>query len=46
MKAKGEVLSNQLCEEYLSEAKKRGIRPIASRTYSEYVNKLRDLGLI
>ncbi len=46
IKSRKETLSNQLWEEYLSEARSREIPPIASRTYSEYVNKLRDLGLI
>ena len=46
IKSKKEVLSNELWEDYLSEAGKKGTQPIALRTYSEYVNKLRDLGLI
>jgi len=46
IKARKEILSNQLWEAYLSEAQTRGIKSIALRTYSEYVNKLRDLGLI
>ena len=46
IKSSKEILSNKLLEEYLSEAQKRKLRPIALRTYSEYVNKLRDLGLI
>jgi len=46
IKSKKEILSNRLWEEYLSVARKKGIQPIALRTYSEYVNKLRDLGLI
>ncbi len=46
VKSRKEILSNQLWEAYLSEARKRKVKPIASRTYSEYVNKLRDLGLI
>jgi orc1/cdc6 family replication initiation protein len=46
IKSKKEALSNQLWEAYLSEVQKRGVRPIALRTYSEYMNKLRDLGLI
>jgi Cdc6-like AAA superfamily ATPase len=46
IKSRKEILSNELWEAYLSGAKKKGIQPIALRTYSEYVNKLRDLGLI
>jgi len=46
VKSRKEILSNQVWETYLSEAQKRGVQPIALRTYSEYVNKLRDLGLI
>jgi hypothetical protein len=46
IKSRREILSNQLWEDYLSESRKKGIQPIALRTYSEYVNKLRDLGLI
>ena len=32
--------------EHLSEAKERGLNPIALRTFSEYMNKLRDVGLV
>ncbi|MCJ7646387.1 AAA family ATPase [bacterium] len=46
IKSKKEILSNELWEAYLTEAAKRGRQPIALRTYSEYMNKLRDLGLI
>jgi cell division control protein 6 len=46
IKARKGIMSNQLWKTYLSEAKKQGFKPIALRTYSEYVNKLRDLGLI
>jgi cell division control protein 6 len=46
IKSRKEILSNQLWEDYVSEARKKGIQPIALRTYSEYVNKLRDLGLV
>ncbi len=46
IRSKKETLSNDLWEAYLAEAQKRGTAPIALRTYSEYVNKLRDLGLI
>jgi len=43
IKSRKEILSNKLWEAYLSGTKKKGIQPIASRTYSEYVNKLRIL---
>lgn len=46
IKSKKEVLSKQLWGDYISEARRKGVKPIALRTYSEYVNKLRDLGLI
>jgi Cdc6-like AAA superfamily ATPase len=46
IKSKKEVLSNQLWGDYISEARRKGVKAIALRTYSEYVNKLRDLGLI
>lgn len=46
IKSRKEILSNQLWEDYLSEARKKGIQPIAPRTYLIHVNKLRDLGLI
>jgi len=46
IQSRKQVHSNELWEAYLSEARKRGLKPIALRTYSEYVNKLRDLRLI
>jgi len=46
IKSRKEILSSKLWEIYLSVAKKKGIQPIALRTYSEYINKLRDLVLI
>ena len=46
IKSRKEILSNKLWEIYLERCKKKEHKPIALRTYSEYVNKLRDMGLI
>lgn len=43
---KKEILSSDLWRAYLEECRQKKVKPIAVRTYSEYVNKLRDLGLI
>ena len=40
------VLSTDLWEAYLQECSRRGRRPIASRTFSDYINQLTRLGLL
>jgi len=46
VKLKKQVLSNELWRAYITSSKKMKIQPIAPRTYCEYVNRLRELGLI
>ena len=46
IREKGEILSGDLWNLYLDICSKKNIRPIAPRTYSMYINRLRDLGLI
>lgn len=40
------ILSNELWRAYVTSSRKMNIRPIALRTYCEYVNRLKELGLI
>ncbi len=42
----GEINSGGLWKEYLKLAQRRNWKPIALRTYTNYVNKLKDVGLI
>ena len=46
VKQKGEVLSGELWQLYLKKCKARRIKPIAIRTFSEYMNRLIREGLI
>lgn len=46
VKRKKEVNSGELWKIYLSECKKLNKQPIAVRTYSEYMNKLIEVGLV
>jgi len=46
IKERGEILSGHLWELYLKACSEKNIKPIAPRTYSMYINRLRDLGLI
>ncbi len=42
----GEILSGKLWTVYLNACRKKRMKPIALRTYSDYTNKLKELGLI
>lgn len=44
--AKGKLLSNELWKLYLEKCKANDTKPIATRTFPEYVNELRDMGLV
>ena len=44
--SKEEIVSGDLWAAYHPEAKERGLTPIAPMTFSEYMNKLRDVGLV
>jgi cell division control protein 6 len=46
VRQKKEIISGDLWAAYLSGAADRGLNPIAVRTFSEYMNKLRDVGLV
>ena len=46
VRQKKEIISGDLWAAYLSGAAERGLNPIALRTFSEYMNKLRDVGLV
>ncbi|MGD2084552.1 MAG: AAA family ATPase [Candidatus Aminicenantes bacterium] len=46
VKKKREVNSGELWKVYLSECKRLNKQPIAIRTYSEYMNKLIEIGLV
>jgi cell division control protein 6 len=46
IKEQGEILSGYLWELYLQRCSEKDLKPIAPRTYTLYVNRLRDLGLV
>ncbi len=46
IKKERETTSRKLWDCYLAYCELKKLKPIAPRTYSEYINKLRDLGLI
>jgi len=46
IKKEGKILSGDLWRLYLNTCNARNIRPIAVRTYSDYCNKLVELGLV
>jgi len=46
IKERGEILSGHLWELYLDACGEKNIKPVSPRTYSLYINRLRDLGLI
>jgi cell division control protein 6 len=46
IKEKGEVLSNELWKAYLEKCKENDAEPISTRTFPDYVNELRDMGLV
>ena len=46
VKEKGKILSGELWDEYVNRCKKLKRRPLASRTFSDYANRLVQAGLI
>jgi Cdc6-like AAA superfamily ATPase len=44
--ARKDVHSGDLWTAYLAEAGQKGLNPIALRTFSEYMNKLGEIGLV
>ena len=46
LKTKGELLSGELWRLYLRKCKEKGLRPIAVRTFSDYMNRLIREGLV
>jgi DNA-binding transcriptional ArsR family regulator len=46
LRSHSSLISGDLWGAYLSGAAERGLNPIALRTFSEYMNKLRDVGLV
>jgi len=46
VETKEEVLSGELWQLYLKKCKSKGIKPIAVRTFSDYMNRLKREGLI